>query len=546
MSAGYPGKLNRIERLLRTLTIVRAGEGRCVLLFSAHVFLMMAAYYLIKALRESFLLSESGAELRSYAVAANGLILMLLIPLYSALRRVVDNAPLVVTVMAFFAGNLLLFLLAYPLHAAWFGTAFFIWVGVFGLVVSAQFWALAASAFNTKSGQRLFPVIMLGASLGALTGAEVTDLLIDRFGAAPLLALGGVVLAVSAAIVFPAMRAIPPASASTIDSTGLRHTTSIAGGFRVVFSDRYLMLVALFVVLLNCIVSTGDFLLASLVQQRANALGAVATLAREAYIGSFYARYHFWVTLIGVLLQMFVVSRVYRAIGVRGALLVLPVIALFVYGGIAFVPIFSVVWLAKVLEASTNFSLMTTTQQALYLPTSPLAKYDGKMTIDTFFWRFGDVVQAGLVYVGLRVFDFTTTQFALLNTLLTAAWVVLAFAIGLRYVSLVRTEVANTAPVRVHELANVPWRSGQVLAHELDADAFYDADPGDVLRFAACQEDGSPLPEWLNFDEQCGSFSGIPPDHAPEQLVIEVTAIDFDGARASGSVVLFRSNDVRS
>ena len=413
MSAGYPGKLNRIERMLRTLTLVRAGEGRCVLLFSAHVFLMMAAYYLIKALRESFLLSEANAEVRSYAVAANGLILMLLIPLYSALRRVVDNAPLVVTVMVFFAGNLLLFLLAYPLHAAWFGTAFFIWVGVFGLVVSAQFWALAASAFNTKSGQRLFPVIMLGASLGALTGAEVTDLLIDGFGAAPLLALGAIVLAGSAAIVFPAMRAIPPASASTIDGATARTTTSIAGGFRVVFSDRYLMLVALFVVLLNCIVSTGDFLMASLVQQRANELGhAVSTLAREAYIGSFYAKYHFWVTLIGVLLQMFVVSRVYRTIGVRGALLVLPVIALFVYGAIAFIPIFSVVWLAKVLEASTNFSLMTTTQQALYLPTSPVAKYDGKMTIDTFFWRFGDVVQAGLVYVGLRVYGFTTMEFA--------------------------------------------------------------------------------------------------------------------------------------
>jgi AAA family ATP:ADP antiporter len=301
------------------------------------------------------------------------------------------------------------------------------------------------------------------------------------------------------------------------------------------------MLVALFVVMLNCIVSTGDFLMASLVQQRADALGVATALAREAYIGSFYAKFHFWVTLVGVLLQMFVVSRVYRIIGVRGALLVLPLIALFVYGGVAFVPIFSVVWAAKMLEASTNFSLMTTTQQALYLPTSPVAKYDGKMTIDTFFWRFGDVVQAGLVYVGLRVFDFTTTQFALLNTLLAVAWVALAFAIGLRYVSLVRTEVANTAPVRTHELANVPWRPGEVLAHELDADAFYDADPGDVLRFAARQQDGSPLPEWLTFDEQCGAFSGIPPHHAPEQLLIEVTAIDFDGARASARLILFRA-----
>jgi AAA family ATP:ADP antiporter len=542
MSAGYPGKLNRIERLLRTLTLIRAGEGRCVLLFAAHLFLLMAAYYLIKALRESFLLSESSAEVRSYAVAANGVILMLLIPLYSALRRVVDNAPLVVSVMLFFAANLLVFLLAYPLHANWFGTVFFIWVGVFGLIVNAQFWALAASAFNTRSGQRLFPVIMLGASLGALTGAEVTDLLIDGFGAAPLLALGAIVLAGSAAVVLPALRAIPPASTSTIDATIARTTTSIAGGFRVVFSDRYLMLVALFVVLLNCIMSTGDFLMASLVQQRAEVLGHGATIvAREAFIGSFYARFHFWSTLIGLLLQMFVVSRVYRTIGVRGALLVLPIIALFVYGAIAFVPIFSVVWLAKVLEVSTSNSLMTTTQQALYLPTSPVAKYDGKMTIDTFFWRFGDVVQAGLVFVGLRLYGFTTTEFALLNALLAAAWIVLAAAIGLRYASLVRSELSNTAPVQVHDFANVPWKSGEAIRHELDAEAFHDADPGDVLRFAACQKGGAPLPDWLRFDEQCGAFSGVPPEHAPERLFIEVTAIDYEGARASATLIMFRA-----
>jgi AAA family ATP:ADP antiporter len=403
----------------------------------------------------------------------------------------------------------------------------------------AQFWALAAGAFNTKSGQRLFPAIMLGATLGALAGAQVTDLLIASLGALALLGIGALVIAGTAALVAPELAAIPTASASRVEQSAPRTTSSLAGGFRVVFSDRYLMLVALFVVLLNCISSMGDFLLADLVQKQAGESGLDA-IGREAFIGSFYARFHFWMTLLGVVLQMFVVSRVYRAIGVRGAVLVLPLIALFVYGAIAFVPIFSVIWVAKVLESATNYSLMNTTQQALYLPTSPVAKYDGKMTIDTFFWRFGDVVQAGLVFVGLNQFGFTMTGFAVMNTLLSAAWVALAVAIGWRYVSLFRTEVSNTAPVRLHGLSDYAWRSGESLEHALEADAFYDADPGDVLRFAAQLPDGRPLPEWLNFDEESGVFRGTPPDHAPEQLSIQVTAIDVDGARVSAVFMMIR------
>ncbi len=492
-----------------------------MLLFATHAFLIMAAYYLVKALRESFLLGQSSAEVRSYAVALNGVILMMVVPLYSALRRRVDNVRLVQIVTLFFAANMGLFLLLYPLRPVWYGAAFFIWVGLFGVILLAQFWALAAGSFNTKSGQRLFPAIMLGATIGALAGAEVTDLLIGPLGPLALLSLGAVVLAATVLLVRPELRAIPESSATQVDNAA-RVTHSLAGGFRVVFGDRYLMMVALFVVLLNCIGSTGDYLLASLVQQHAtDAVAADPTQTREAVIGGFYASYQFWLTLVGVILQMFVVSRVYRAVGVRGAVLVLPIMALFVYGAIAFVPIFSMIWIAKIAESATNYSLMSTTQQALYLPTSPVAKYDGKMTIDTFFWRFGDIVQAGLVYVGLHHFDLSFTGFAVLNAVLAAAWIALALAIGLRYAALVRTELANTAPVSVRPLENLGWQPNVPFEYSLGADTFHDADPGDVLRYQAHLDGGEPLPEWLRFDEDCGVFAGCAPAEAPERMSIQ-------------------------
>ena len=87
------------ENFLRLFTRVRPGEGRCVAMFLEHVFLILFCYYVFKSLREALVMSGAGAEMRSYAQAATAGILMLLIPAYSALRRRVDGARLVNTVM---------------------------------------------------------------------------------------------------------------------------------------------------------------------------------------------------------------------------------------------------------------------------------------------------------------------------------------------------------------------------------------------------------------------------------------------------------------
>ncbi|MEZ5531637.1 MAG: putative Ig domain-containing protein [Steroidobacteraceae bacterium] len=532
------------ERAVQVLTRVRAGEGRCIALFAAHAFLIMASYYVLKALRESFLLAGAAAEVRSYAVAANGLVLMALIPLYSAVRRRIDGARLVRLVGVFFAANILAFAAAYPFRSGrWFGIVFFIWVSVYGLMVVAQFWALAANHFNTKSGQRLFPAIMLGATLGSLVGAQLTDLAITRLGPLPLLLLGAALLGASTALIRPEVAAIPELSRAAPAAPGTGRVHSVFGGFQVVFRSRYLLLVAGFVVLLNCIGSTGDYLLAALIKARAEALaGAQAVLSqREAIIGSLYARYQLWVTLLGVLVQALVVSRVYRAVGVRGALLVLPAIALFVYGAIAFVPVFTMIYVAKILESATNYSLMNTTQQTLYLPTSAAEKFDGKTTIDTFFWRFGDIVQAGVVFVGLNAFGFGTRGFALVNAALCVAWVGVAVLIGRRYTALSRAETHNTAPLRQREPADLLVRPGQHIDHALPAETFFDPDPGDVLAYEARLANGAPLPRWLAFDCAAARLTGIAPEDVAFEERIEIIAIDMDGATASAVFTMRRA-----
>ena len=120
-----------------------------------NIFLLMTAYYIIKPVREALILSEGGAEAKIYASAGQALLYLVLVPLYSRLADRMPVRRLITTVLVFFALCLVAF---YGL--AWtglsIGIAFFLWVGIFNMMVVAQFWSFANDIYTEAQGKRLF------------------------------------------------------------------------------------------------------------------------------------------------------------------------------------------------------------------------------------------------------------------------------------------------------------------------------------------------------------------------------------------------------
>jgi len=417
----------RLDRFLRLFAEVRGGEGANALLLALNVFVLLTAYYLIKPVREALILAGGGAEIKSYAAAGQGILLLGAVPLYAWLAGRLPRRRLIAAVTLFFAACLGAFYLLARLEAP-IGVVFYLWVGIFNLMVIAQFWSFANDLYNPEEGKRLFPIVAFGASAGAVLGSYVAQLLIGPLGVYQLLLVAGGLLVLSLLLTNMVDRRERVAiRVKEVEPLGE------GGAFRLVLGSRYLLLIALLMLVLNWVNTTGEYLLGRTVAwaaAQAVAAGTAGGLSEKEYIGKFYANFFMVVNLAGLLLQLFAVSRLLKYLGVRLALLLLPLVALGGYALLAFAPVLAVVRWAKTAENAIDYSLQNTVRQALFLPTTRQEKYKAKQAIDTFFVRAGDVLSAGLVYAGMNWLAFETGHFALANLALALVWLLLALAIG--------------------------------------------------------------------------------------------------------------------
>jgi AAA family ATP:ADP antiporter len=377
----------------------------------ASLFLVLFTAYLLKPAREMLILTEGTAEIRSYAVALQALMLLFFIPIYGKFSRRFDSYRYMQIVTAICVATLLGFA-GLGKYGVSISVVYFVWLGAYSVLIIAQFWAFASELYSREAGERLFVIVALGASLGAWLGSAVSRELVEHLDAYGLIFCGAFTLFLSS---LPAKRAsisLPESSRGDHEESEVSQP-SLFAGFQLVLGRRYLMLLAAFVIMLNLVNTTGEYLLASLIENmyaEGIANGAISS-DKGTYVGRFYSGFYFMVNLLGVLIQFFAVSRLLRHAGFSIALLLTPLVVFLGYASLAILPILAWFRYFKVVENSMDYSLQNTARQMLYLPLSRQEKYEGRAVIDSFGQRIGDLLQAGLIFLGIHWLGYEPNNF---------------------------------------------------------------------------------------------------------------------------------------
>ena len=175
--------LGALDRLLGVFTEVKAGESGSAILLTFNVFLLLTSYYIIKPVRDALITAmPNGPEYKSYMGGAIAVALLLAVPAYASYAKRVPRNRLVVGVTLFFVSHIVLFAIGtlFPATNAWMPLVFYLWVGIFNMMVVAQFWAFANDIYTEEQGKRLFALIGIGASAGAAVGGLMAKVLPKR------------------------------------------------------------------------------------------------------------------------------------------------------------------------------------------------------------------------------------------------------------------------------------------------------------------------------------------------------------------------------
>lgn len=399
--------MNPLRDRLSRLVGVRPGEARAVALSALYFFCLLSSYYMLRPIRETMGVAGGVRNLPWLYMGTLGAMLAAQ-PLFGLLTSRTPRKVFIPATYHFFALNMLVFAWLLSRRAEgslWEARAFYVWTSVFNLFVVSVFWGFMADIWRAEQGKRLFALIGIGGTLGAILGAGATGMMAERLGLVWSLIVAACVLECAVVCVL-VLRRLPLTSADGASASGAPADTpgaerplsrgGVFGGVWDVLRSPYLLGVSLFMLLFT-VSSTFVYF-----EQARIVAGAFKDTASRT---AAFARIDLYVNIATLLLQAAVTGRLMRAVGVGRTLVLLPALTVVGFFALAAWPAFATLAAFQVLRRATDYGLTRPARETLYTVVSREEKYKAKSFIDTFVYRGGDAIgawsSAGLTALGV-------------------------------------------------------------------------------------------------------------------------------------------------
>ncbi len=394
-----------------------------------YFFCVLSSYYMLRPVRETMAV-ESGVENVPWLFASTFVVMLIVAPLYGWVTSHFPRKQFLPWVYLFFVVNILLFwggfsfAIKNELSFVWLGRAFFVWISVFNLFVVSVFWSFMADIYTRDQGRRLFGIISVGGSVGALVGPFATKFLVVPIGFQNLLPISAALL-LFGVFCITRLRAWvvtehPDETATTVASDKALGGSAL-GGFRQLIASKYLLSIAVISVIASLMGTALYMFMTDLVGT------AFTTPDERTEVFGLLDGATNVLSLVG---QLFLVNRSVRRFGVGKTLAIMPLVSLIGFMVLAINPIFLVVAVLQALRRGIGFGLAKPTHVMLYSVVTPKEKYKAKNFIDTVVYRGGDLI--GTLSVKF-MWAMGISGIAVVMLPFAVVWVVIALWLGRDY-----------------------------------------------------------------------------------------------------------------
>jgi ATP:ADP antiporter, AAA family len=382
---------------LHRLTNVRRDELAPVLAAGFFFFCILTALMVLRPARDA-LGMQRGMDAIRWLFIGTAVVTLLVNPLFGLLVSRFRRLFFITATYLFFAATLLgfyaLLTLAPEAVGVVSGQVFYVWFSVFNLFVTMVFWALMADRFSLEQGKRLFGVIAVGGTTGAIFGPWLATVLAEPLGTPALLLVSiaflglGVASAWLVAWLQPerARQTDPddPEAPPAVDERAIIGGSAWEG-FRSALRSPYLLGISGYVLILAVMATLLYFTRLQMVAALGDDLDLRTTV---------FARIDLITQAATLALQLVVAGHLMKRVGVHVALVLLPVTVALGFVGLAIVGSLAALIVFEAAFRAVQRAIMRPARETLYTVVSREDKYKAKAFIDTFVYRGGDVAGA--------------------------------------------------------------------------------------------------------------------------------------------------------
>ncbi|MEM7283021.1 MAG: MFS transporter [Pseudomonadota bacterium] len=418
--------LTSLFRLLRKSVAIEENEVKAASMSFIFVFTLMAAYYILRPVRDALAGDWSDAEV-SFLWTLNFFISTGLVALYGFAVSKMDFRKLVPSIYGFFALSFVAFYLGVrgSGDSVLVDKAFYVWVSVFALFHVSVFWSYMADTFNKEQAGRLFAMIAAGASVGAVVGPLISALFAKQLGIEDLMLIAAVMLLIPIPIIAYLAR-LKKTELGNEDLQSNVNQNNIGGnplkGFREFFSNPYLLGIGVFIILYTGI---GSFVY---LEQK----NLIAPYDMETRTTIFAYR-DAALNAITYILAFFVTGRLVSRVGMPVALPLMPILVIAGMLILAFSPVLMVAVGLHIASKAGNYGLTRPAREMLFTQVSRESRFKTKPVVDIVAYRGGDVIM-GWFFTGLtQGLNLGLAAVAGVGAVIAALWAFVGYLLGRAY-----------------------------------------------------------------------------------------------------------------
>ena len=437
--------IKKFEEIFKSATLIERNEQRAVLVSFALVFILMAAYYMLRPVRDAMASDWSNTEI-SILWNIQFFLSLTFVAIYGASVSRIRFRFLVPTVYGFFALSFLCFYLSSDLVSSQvlLDKAFYLWVSLFSLFHVSVFWSLMADLYDKEQSRRLFGFIAVGASAGAIVGPLIAAMAVNIAGSDVLMLYASFMMLLPLPIIFYLQYlkvTVLHNERVKVDLSHVKIGGNSLAGFRQFFTSPYLIGIAAFILLYTAIGSFAYF-------EQANLLREYSRDERTAIL----AILALVVNILTFVLGFFATSRLTTRLGIPATLAVVP---LFMCGALlvlAFAPILTVLLALQVARQAGNYGITRPAREMLFTSVSRETRFKAKPVVDVAIYRGGDAVWSSAFAVLTDGVGLGIGAMAAIGAGIAAIWAVTGVALGRVFNRRSQSQEADTGEIQ----ANAP------------------------------------------------------------------------------------------